>query len=456
MPKDTFEIPDPKRPDATESEDTRPKEISRDAYKFLREAPLPSEFREAVRAWLPPMGISPSGDLEDAPTSPRIDMTSIELPIPGGRVQPVETSIPSVAVSREEIVPSDRSIEALYLTDMTLNLSECPHLTPGLSSLTSWPLTSLVTNNWAAFWAGGQDSVQANGDDDVTPPPDEELSPDIPEEIGFTQRAALVLHCGGKGKVIYKGGSKIFGTRNTITDHTDQMYLRLSQSFLFDHDEITYLSPFFDPKTVQKKGEFPLRNKDGNREDLKGVVELDGLNTRENVEEFFARVRDDAYDEVFVYIQGHGNQEEKFRNDGKFELFDKDDKPIGSITFKMLGEWIMGIQADHIGVAVDTCYSGQLAPFINKGKRKRHLLVAMSADDNDLSFGDEEFGYHKIIKNKDEKKGGDWSDLFIVNFQRLKDDDDKVDVATYRAHKAIGTDSRNATPRKAPKELLGH
>ena len=84
------------------------------------------------------------------------------------------------------------------------------------------------------------------------------------------------------------------------------------------------------------------------------------------------------------------------------------------------------------------------------------IALPKPADDNDLSFGDEEFGYHKIIKNKDEKKGGDWSDLFIVNFQRLKDDDDKVDVATYRTHKAIGTDSRNAMPRKAPKELLGH
>jgi hypothetical protein len=130
-------------------------------------------------------------------------------------------------------------------------------------------------------------------------------------------------------------------------------------------------------------------------------------------------------------------------------LANEDNNPSEFISSEQLGGWINAIQADHTGAAVDTCYSGQLARSINS--RKRHLLVAMSADDQDRSFGDGENGYHRIR----EGKFGDWSDLFIFNFQK-RNERDKIDVATDRASRAVGTESLNLTPRRAPGDLGGH
>jgi hypothetical protein len=292
------------------------------------------------------------------------------------------------------------------------------------------------------------------------PIPDEEFPPDIPEEIGFTKRAALVLHCGGRAIAATQGSAVIF-SENIITEHTELMYLRLTGSFLFGHDEITYLSPFFDRGPVEKSVKQPLLSKsgalaradgdkieEGDLEVVDGVVVLDGLNTLQNVKAFFDRIRGEAHDEVFVYIHGHGNAAKEFRRNGRIVLADEENNPSEFISFEQLGGWINAIQADHTGVAVDTCYSGQLARRI---ANRRHLLVAMSADRQDLSFGDGENGYHKIRQGK----FGDWSDLFIFNFQR-SNADDKVDVATDRASKAVGTESLNTSPRRAPSDLGGH
>jgi hypothetical protein len=92
------------------------------------------------------------------------------------------------------------------------------------------------------------------------------------------------------------------------------MYLRLTASFLFSHDEITYLSPFFERGPVQRNVKESLLNRRGanarfrnetirrgDREVVDGVVVLDGLNTLANVKTFFDRVRAERYGEVFVY-----------------------------------------------------------------------------------------------------------------------------------------------------------
>ncbi|NKE69542.1 hypothetical protein [Candidatus Manganitrophus noduliformans] len=292
------------------------------------------------------------------------------------------------------------------------------------------------------------------------PIPDEEFPPDTPEEIGLEKRAALVLHCGGRAIAATKGSAVVF-SENIITQHTDLMYLRLTASFFFGHDEITYLSPFFDRGPVERNVKESLLNRrganaradgkklrDGDLEVVDGSVVLDALNTLANVKAFFDRVRAEGHDEVFVYIHGHGNAAEEFRRNGRVVLADEDSNPSEFISFEQLGKWINAIQADHIGVAVDTCYSGQLARRI---RNRRHLLVAMSADGQDLSFGDGENAYHKIRRGK----FGDWSDLFIFNFQKLNADD-KVDVATDRASRAVGSESLNATPRRAPSRLSGH
>ena len=290
---------------------------------------------------------------------------------------------------------------------------------------------------------------------------DEESPPGAPEELGPAKRAALVLHCGGRAIAAAEGSSVVF-SENVITQHTDLMYLRLTARFHFGHHQITHLSPFFDRGPAQRNVKESLlsrrganarsrnrRIRRGDREVVDGVVVLDGLNTLANVQAFFDRVRAERHEEVFAYIHGHGNFDEESRRNGRIVLANEDNHPSEFLSFEKLGEWISGIQAEHAGVAVDTCYSGQLARFIDR--RKRHLLVAMSADGQDRSFGDGENGYHKIRQGK----FGDWSDLFIFNFQR-RNERDKIDVATDRAARAVGTESLNTSPRRAPADLGGH
>ncbi|MGB7949500.1 MAG: hypothetical protein WCH75_17575 [Candidatus Binatia bacterium] len=286
-----------------------------------------------------------------------------------------------------------------------------------------------------------------NGEDPPAPP-------EAPPRL---KRAALILHCGGRAVAGTRGGIVIFSD-NIITAHTDLMYVRLTASFRFSHDEITYLSPFFQNGPRRNNVSYRLLNRRGSiasddgrriRDDdidvAEGVTVLDGPNTLAEVRAFFNRVRSELHDQVFVYIHGHGNAERRF--DGRLVLADETNAPSEFASFADVAMWINAIQANHIGVAVDTCYSGQLARRI---QNRRHLLVAMSTGPQDLSLGDGENGYHKVRRGK----FGDWSDLFIFNFT-AEGEDDKVDVATDRASKAIGTESLNLSPRRAPRVLTG-
>jgi len=133
-------------------------EISPEAYQLLRNASIPSEFKEVVREVIPKMAMPYPPELESPATSPEIDMTSIETPTPRVSIPPVEMSIPSVPVSWPEMSVSDRGIQAFYLTDLTLDLSRVAHMTPHLRNLAHLPLAPIVSN-LPAFWGKGSDSA---------------------------------------------------------------------------------------------------------------------------------------------------------------------------------------------------------------------------------------------------------------------------------------------------------
>lgn len=441
MPEDKLETSRSEQTTGARSQDTRLTEISPGAYELLREAPFPSEFWEIARETIPPTAPSPSVGTEPLGTSTDLDTSSVAKLTSGVHDQTLEMPIRTAGVFRPQMVPADT--EAFYLTDLTIDLTGVPHLTRGLSQLALWPLGPLVTN---CRDGEGEDEDQEDGGvpppEEGVPPTEEEPPPVFPEELGAIDRAALVLHCGGKAQVINKNAAVIFSTSNVITDHTQLMYLRLV-NFGFKPQEIMYLSPFFERGPVTEPVEFPtLKNYEGEIESVEGEIRLKGLNTLQNVKAFFAIVQAMRYAEVFVYIHGHGNTAEK--DNDRIVLADDENNERGeSILFKDLGKWIMAINANHVGVAVDTCYSGQLGRYIEP---KDHLYVAMSTRPDKISIGDERNGYHRL-----NEKRGDWSDLFIANFRREDEDKDKVDVVAERAWRRVGNDSHNMRwPRRAP------
>lgn len=169
------------------------------------------------------------------------------------------------------------------------------------------------------------------------------------------------------------------------------------------------------------------------------------------MQEFFQRVARERHEEVFVYIHGHANFEDGDRRHGQVALHDAENRRTEVISFSELAGWVIALQADHAGIAVDTCYSGLLQ---RRLVSRRHLYVAMSTNARRVSFGDEGAGYH-VVRTRGGRKFGDWSDLFIVNFRKRRDDD-KVDVGTQSASNAVGTDSLNRSPRRFPRALGGH
>lgn len=122
----------------------RPMEISPEAYQLLRNAAIPSEFKEVVRKVIPNMAMPYPPDLESPATSSEIDMTSIEMPTLRVSFPPVEMPVPSVPVSWPEMSTSDRGNNAFYLTDLTFDLREVGHMTPGLLQLAGCPIGQLM------------------------------------------------------------------------------------------------------------------------------------------------------------------------------------------------------------------------------------------------------------------------------------------------------------------------
>jgi hypothetical protein len=126
-----------------------PMKISPDAYQLLRDVPIPSEFREVVREVKPDIGMVYLPNLEESPSSFRVDKTSIEMPKPQVSIPPVEIPVATVPVSLPVILTSDSGVQAFYLTDLTLDLTGVAHMTPGLFAHSLASLAPFVTNNLA-------------------------------------------------------------------------------------------------------------------------------------------------------------------------------------------------------------------------------------------------------------------------------------------------------------------
>lgn len=111
-----------------------PMEISPEALELLRTETVSLEFRNALRELVPNISMPSPAELDVTPTSSRVDMTSIEMPVP------------PVPVSWPEMARSDRGIQAFYLTDLTLDLSRVAHMTPGLRDLAYLTLSPIISN----------------------------------------------------------------------------------------------------------------------------------------------------------------------------------------------------------------------------------------------------------------------------------------------------------------------
>ena len=139
----------------------RPMEISPEALELLRRATVPFEFKEVVREVVPDMGITPPSKMEETPTFPGIDITSIEAPTPWVSVPLVERPAATVPVSWPEMSTSGMGGNAFYLTDLTLDLSGVAHMTPGLLALSFSTLSRIVNNNLACCQEGEEELVLA-------------------------------------------------------------------------------------------------------------------------------------------------------------------------------------------------------------------------------------------------------------------------------------------------------
>lgn len=179
MPKDKGECPCFESQIGARPPVGGPMEISPEAYELLRNASIPSEFKEVVREVIPNVAMPYPPDLESRATSSEIDMTSVEMPILRVSIPPVEMPVPSVPVSWPEMSTADRVVNTFHLTDLTLDLSGVVHMTPGLHDLALSTLAPIVLN-LPALWGTGQlyffqDGPPPDGeeeeDDDVAEPP---------------------------------------------------------------------------------------------------------------------------------------------------------------------------------------------------------------------------------------------------------------------------------------------
>lgn len=195
MPKEKGECQFSDNRTGAESSVRRPMEISPEAYQLLRNATIPSEFKDVVREVVPPMGVASAAEMEGTPTFPGIDMPSIERPTPQVSIPPVEMPVASVRMPWPEMSISDRDIKAFYLTDLTLDLSGVAHMTPGLLQMTDCSIGQFM------LCSDGEDNENegAPRDEPVPTGPGEFPGP-IPENPEWARA----------GKPIYIGATEVY------------------------------------------------------------------------------------------------------------------------------------------------------------------------------------------------------------------------------------------------------
>ncbi|WP_143074292.1 hypothetical protein [Nitrosomonas sp. Nm166] len=155
--------------------------ISPQALELLRSAAIPAEFLKAAREFAPSTEVLPPAAPEDFPGPAEMERPPVERPMPEmpTEVWPEEFPEPQLAVPIEpkwkdvswmtpEVLPKPltevgrkEEAGAIYLTDLTLNLSGVKHMTPGLLQLTGLPIDQLMLR--FAGDGGNEDEDKGNG-----------------------------------------------------------------------------------------------------------------------------------------------------------------------------------------------------------------------------------------------------------------------------------------------------
>lgn len=135
-------------------------EIPPESLELLRGAAIPFEFKSAVGETVADIAMPSEIGMKEPPAFPAINTPPIEMPRSGNFVPPLEIPFASVSEPLPQTPVSYRCNQAVYLTDLTLDVSGVAHMTTGLFALSRSSLAPFV-NNTLACWQDTGGAVAA-------------------------------------------------------------------------------------------------------------------------------------------------------------------------------------------------------------------------------------------------------------------------------------------------------